>query len=126
MPQAVIAEIGSRPQVVGTKSLPAIGDVIATRRSLHGYRAVIDIAVIIVVVGTTVVAVTLRSQGSTDNGASDRAGEKSAAVMVVIISAAAMSVAAAISRPGRSAEMDATAASTETGGTSGIPSRPTS
>src|SRR3954451_6756292 len=81
MPQAVIAEIGSRPHVVGAVSLPAIADVIAARRRLDSDRAVINIAVVIVTIAGRVVArtisVALRGQRATDHSSRDRSGIES-------------------------------------------------
>ena len=92
MPEAVIAEIGSRPRIVRTKTLPAIANVITTRHGFHRYRAVVDIALVIVsrvVVTRTAVVTVVRRKGAADHGTGHRAGEEaSAAVMVMTVAAA--------------------------------------
>jgi hypothetical protein len=121
VPQAVIAEIGSRPHVIGAVSLPAIGDVIAARCRLDGYRAVIDIAVVIIPIAGWVVArtisVALRGKRATDHSSRHSSGKEAAAMMMVAIAATAVigTATAAISRARRAAaDMDAAATASET------------
>jgi len=122
VPQTVIAEIGSGPRVVGAKSLRAIGNVIAARPSLHGYRAVIDITIVIIAGSRRVVARSAVIALRGDRAANDCAGhgtrnETTATAAVTVIAATAATAidtatAAAKPRAGRTATTDDATAAT--------------
>src|SRR6266702_3515529 len=120
MPKTVDAEIGSGLWVVGTISLRAIADIVTNGRSLHGYRAVIDITVVIITITGRVVArtigVALRGNGAADHGTSHGARDETTPATLTVITATAAAInaatAAAVLRAGRSAATCAKTAAT--------------
>src|SRR5580692_1484755 len=95
MPQAVIAEIGPRRRIVGTKPLHAIGDTVAATGH-HGNGTVIGVAIVvirvvvalIIVARSAIVSVGVGGERATDHGACDRRARPEAAAVMTIAAAA--------------------------------------
>src|SRR6266550_5697357 len=104
VPQAVVAEIGSRRRIVGLVGLHAVGvGILANRcRNCRYNGRIIVVVGIIVAIGVVVIAGpaigVARGERAADHGAGNRAGEEPA--VAITVAAVPASVAAAITRDG--------------------------
>src|SRR5438552_15751131 len=105
VPQAVIAEIGSRRRIVGLVGLHAVGDGIVADRS-RGHRnngAIIVVRVIVVVrpvVARPAIIGVARRERAAAHGTGNRAGEEAAAAAITVAAVPAPAIAAAITGDG--------------------------